>query len=148
MGADLNEAGVHHLPAHGPGDEVAGGVVLHIDHDGNHHLGLKLLKDWEGQVVVAAVAVVKGDEDGLFRQGLSRRQLPGENRGVAVVLEPLEILPQPADRDGHVVALLAVLHHMVVHQNRQLFAAVWIPGTAAGLAGGQGEQHGRGQQPR
>lgn len=38
---------------------------------------------------------------------------------VTVFLKPLEILLHAADGDGHIVALLSVLHQMVVHEDGQ-----------------------------
>ena len=64
---------------------------------------------------------VKGNHHGPLGQRLPRGQLTGQHGGVAVVRQPLQILPEAADGEGPVVAVCSVsLHKVVVHQDIQL----------------------------
>ena len=119
MGPDLYQAGVCHLPAHIPAEEVVSGHVLHIHHNRDHGFHLVCLKQREEQLVVAPVSVVKGDEKGFFRQRLSPCQLPRQHSVVAMFRQPAQVLFHTAHGDGHIVARLTVLHDMVVHQHRE-----------------------------
>jgi len=52
MGPDLYQAGVCHLPAHIPAEEVVSGHVLHIHHNRDHGFHLVCLKQREEQLAV------------------------------------------------------------------------------------------------
>ena len=119
VGPDLHQAGIRHLPQLFPSAEVVRGQVRHQHDDGDAGLHAVLLQNGVHQIVIAAVAVVKGDEDRFFRQGLPRRQLSGQHRGIALGQDDFQISTELAGRDGHVVAVLPLRHHMVVHQHRQ-----------------------------
>ena len=83
MGADLHQPGVRHLLKLRPEAEIVRREVRHEDDDGNAGLDVVFLQNGVEELIVAAVAVIKGDENGLFRQRAARCQFPGQHRRVA-----------------------------------------------------------------
>ena len=107
MGTNLHQPGIRHLPQLLPGAEIIGRQIRHEHNDGDAGFHTVLPQDGIDQIVVAAVAVVKGDEDGLFRQRCSRRQLPRQHRRIALGQNDVQIGAEFAGRDGHGVAVLS-----------------------------------------
>ena len=119
MGADLHQTGGRHFPQLLPCAEVVRRQIRHEDDDGNAGLHAAFLQNGVHQIVIAAVAVIKGDEDGLFRQGVPSGQFSGQHRRIAHRQNGLQVGAELAGGHGHGVAVLPLWHHVVVHQHRQ-----------------------------
>ena len=119
MGSDLHQPGRRHLPQLLPCAEIVRRQIRHQHNDGDTGFHPVFPQDRIDQIIVAAVAVVKGDEDGLFRQALPRRQLPGQHRRIAHCQNGLQVGAEFAGGHGHVIAVLPVRDHVVIHEDRQ-----------------------------
>ena len=119
MGSDLHQPGRRHLPQLLPCAEIVRRQIRHEDDDGNAGLHAVFLQNGVHQIVIAAVAVIKGDEDGLFRQGVPGGQFPGQHRRIAHRQNGLQVGAELAGGHGHVIAVLPVRDHVVIHEDRQ-----------------------------
>ena len=120
VGAELHQSGAGHLPAHVPGEEAGDLLLGVLDDEGDHRLGLVLLKEGVGQGVVAVVPIVKGEHDRPLGQRLPGGQLAGQDGDIAVAVQPLQVLPQADVGEHPVVAGHSLGDKVVVHQHVQL----------------------------
>ena len=113
-------------------------VVLGISRGGPHHKDgghhAVLFQNGPGIFVVAQVAVVKGDDDGLVRQGLALVDIGGqvvrENGGVACLGQGGDLGLE--ERGGHGGGVVALLVDVVVHEHGNL-RGIGLCGQRRGL---------------
>ena len=141
MGLDGHQAAVHHLPDLIPPEPPVRVPDGHAD-GGELDLHPQLLEDGVDVGVVGGVAVVKGDDDGLFRQGRAVLHvvddLGEEHRVEPGVLQLLHLLFKDLRRLGVAPAQIG---HVVVHQHRHLDR---FAGGTGGLGDTAGDQLRRG----
>ena len=153
MRADLDRPALHHLAHLAPQQMVAHAVrrflgrhIVRNDRDDRLHAGLE--QDRIRDIVVRAVAVVKGDHDrpvGHRKAAVpDGDQVGRQQRRVAELLQEFHIQPEALAGDCHAVGLVRVVGQVVIHQNRHFPIAAGGPRARHGQ---RRHQHRKQQNP-